>query len=366
MAPVPARRTSPPSSPPNEGRTGRSQVAPAIGGNVGGTRSPGELSDLERQVLEGGRYVVFQYCISVLVMTFRRSSPVTFLRANESGAGPAFSYSLISFLAGWWGIPWGPIWTVTSLANNISGGKDVTEAVLAQKLGPARAAQIVAMRRRQPAVKTSKALWWVLGGAVALMAMLMFGLVVGLVWRDDRLRTEEAPLRAANRQIDMYRGEIGFGNSPQAIAVARRFSSNIKRLRTDLFDGGKVDGFSMSHHEFLTYCELHDDKCALIVHVPELRRFTESAKTSLGELAWLTAQSTLESQNAGKPGMQLVVALRGVTLYDRALLGVYQPGTDSTNLPAETIEGPYVDRRLVPWFRTIKATPATNSQNATN
>jgi hypothetical protein len=97
--------------------------------------APRAVNELERQVLEGGRYVVFQYCISVVVLTFRRSSEVTFLRADQSGAGPALIYSLISLVAGWWGIPWGPIWTVTSLANNISGGKDVTEAVLAGSSG---------------------------------------------------------------------------------------------------------------------------------------------------------------------------------------------------------------------------------------
>lgn len=368
VAPVPARRSSPPSSAPNEGRAGLPQAPFAIGGSGGGTQPPGELSELERQVLEGGRYVVFQYCISVLVMTFRRSSPVTFLRANESGAGPAFSYSLISLLAGWWGIPWGPIWTVTSLANNISGGKDVTEAVLAQKLGPARAAQLVSARRR-PKATTSQWLWWVLGSAVALMVILEIGLLtVGKSHRRNQheTRTAGARFRSASRQIDVYRGDTGFGNSTQAVAVARKYSTNLKMLRTGLFDGGKADGFSMTHHEFLTYCELQDDKCAIIVHVPELRRFTEKAKASLGELSWLTAQSTLESQNAGKPGMKLAVALRGVAIYDRALLGVYQPGTDSTNMPSETITGLDIEERLFPWFEPVQGMPPPDSQNATN
>ena len=29
-----------------------------------------------------------------------------------------------------WGIPWGPIWTIQSLAVNFRGGKDVTDAVV--------------------------------------------------------------------------------------------------------------------------------------------------------------------------------------------------------------------------------------------
>jgi hypothetical protein len=32
-------------------------------------------------------------------------------------------------VAGWWGIPWGPIFTVQSLVVNFKGGKDITAAV---------------------------------------------------------------------------------------------------------------------------------------------------------------------------------------------------------------------------------------------
>jgi hypothetical protein len=114
---------------------------PVIPGNAEGA------SDLERQVLEGGRFVIYQYCFSILVMTFKRSSAITFLRNTEDGGGQAFGYSLISLVAGWWGIPWGPIFTITTLVNNLRGGTDVTGAVLAQKLGPVRAAWIMAKRK---------------------------------------------------------------------------------------------------------------------------------------------------------------------------------------------------------------------------
>jgi len=35
----------------------------------------------------------------------------------------------LSLLAGWWGIPWGPIWTVQALVTNFRGGKDVTAEI---------------------------------------------------------------------------------------------------------------------------------------------------------------------------------------------------------------------------------------------
>ena len=36
----------------------------------------------------------------------------------------------ISCALGWWGIPWGPIYTIQSLWVNFKGGKDVTQEVL--------------------------------------------------------------------------------------------------------------------------------------------------------------------------------------------------------------------------------------------
>jgi hypothetical protein len=31
----------------------------------------------------------------------------------------------------WWGIPWGPIYTIQALATNLRGGKNVTHEVIA-------------------------------------------------------------------------------------------------------------------------------------------------------------------------------------------------------------------------------------------
>lgn len=83
------------------------------------------------ELSNGARFVVFQYCISIVVMTFKRGSDVYFIRADESTAKHSVGFTLLTFILGWWGIPWGPIYTVGSLYTNISGGKDVTQEVLA-------------------------------------------------------------------------------------------------------------------------------------------------------------------------------------------------------------------------------------------
>jgi len=85
---------------------------------------------LKFEVQHGGRFVIFEYCISVLVMTFKRPSDIYFVRQGESAFGRGIGFSLLSLVLGWWGIPWGPIWTVGALISNSRGGRDVTQEVL--------------------------------------------------------------------------------------------------------------------------------------------------------------------------------------------------------------------------------------------
>src|ERR1044072_7580779 len=89
-----------------------------------------KVSDVFREVGEGARFVVYQFCVSVFIMSFRNSSAIHFVRAGERRWGPALTMSGVSLVAGWWGIPWGPIWTVGTIIQNLAGGKDVTENVL--------------------------------------------------------------------------------------------------------------------------------------------------------------------------------------------------------------------------------------------
>ena len=52
-------------------------------------------------------------------------------------------YTLLSAVLGWWGIPWGPIYTVQSIASNIKGGKDVTQQILASLVAKAPAQNVM-------------------------------------------------------------------------------------------------------------------------------------------------------------------------------------------------------------------------------
>jgi hypothetical protein len=37
---------------------------------------------------------------------------------------------LLTLVAGWWGIPWGPIYTIQGVWVNLNGGRDVTPQIM--------------------------------------------------------------------------------------------------------------------------------------------------------------------------------------------------------------------------------------------
>ena len=86
--------------------------------------------ELSFEIQRGGKFVMYYYCVSLLVITFRRGSDVHFIRAGESRVSKGLVWILLTILLGWWGIPWGPIWTVQSLVVNLRGGKDVTAEIV--------------------------------------------------------------------------------------------------------------------------------------------------------------------------------------------------------------------------------------------
>ena len=66
-------------------------------------------AELTSELQRGGKFVMYYYCISLLIITFRRSSDVHFIRVGESSVSKGLPWSLLTFVLGWWGIPWGPI-----------------------------------------------------------------------------------------------------------------------------------------------------------------------------------------------------------------------------------------------------------------
>jgi hypothetical protein len=89
-----------------------------------------KVSQIKQLVNQGGKFVVFPYTISIVVMTFRRSSSIYFIRPNENSIKYSYGHVGVNLLLGWWGIPWGPIYTLGAAYNHVTGGKDVTQPIM--------------------------------------------------------------------------------------------------------------------------------------------------------------------------------------------------------------------------------------------
>ncbi len=87
-------------------------------------------TDLQQQVSDGGRFVYFAYTVSLVIVTFRDTSGVYLIRSGENTAAKSFLFTIVSFLIGWWGVPWGPKYTMQAIRTNMKGGKDVTDEVM--------------------------------------------------------------------------------------------------------------------------------------------------------------------------------------------------------------------------------------------
>jgi hypothetical protein len=80
--------------------------------------------------IEGVTIAGLQYCFSFIVMSFKQPSAVYFIGSNENAFSKAIPFNMMTLLFGWWGIPWGPVYSIGCLFQNINGGKDVTEEVM--------------------------------------------------------------------------------------------------------------------------------------------------------------------------------------------------------------------------------------------
>lgn len=86
------------------------------------------IEELETDINAGGKFVIYTYVISILIMTFKRPSDIYYVSSKESALSYGWQYMLISFILGWWGFPWGPIYTIQSMWYGIVG-KDITDDI---------------------------------------------------------------------------------------------------------------------------------------------------------------------------------------------------------------------------------------------
>lgn len=135
-------------------------------------------ADVQAEVARGARFVLFNWCVSVFVLTFKRGSDVYFVRPGQNLFWPSYWCTLSSLCFGWWGIPWGIIYTIQSFVNNATGGVDLTPQITANLPPPLPGAvsatepvlreQTVARARGNPWAPLAA-----LGTVMALIALLV-------------------------------------------------------------------------------------------------------------------------------------------------------------------------------------------------
>lgn len=87
-----------------------------------------KVEDLQADMQRGGKFIIYTYTISILVMTFKRPSDLYYIPSSGNAISHGWKYLLLSFFLGWWGFPWGPIYTCQSIWYAFTG-IDVTDEV---------------------------------------------------------------------------------------------------------------------------------------------------------------------------------------------------------------------------------------------
>ncbi|OCQ94260.1 hypothetical protein BCD64_05695 [Nostoc sp. MBR 210] len=88
------------------------------------------VAEVNQELANGAKFVIFLYCFSIVILTFKRSSNIYFIKSGENTLKKSLKFTVMSLFLGWWGIPWGIIYTIQSVVTNLQGGKDVTSQVM--------------------------------------------------------------------------------------------------------------------------------------------------------------------------------------------------------------------------------------------
>ena len=339
----------PPSLPPNDRHSAGPPPLPTINEDALVTGIAGAEGLNHRQVLEeigrGGRFVVFLYAISLLIITFRRSTSVRFVRAGETVGADAWGPTLLTLVTGWWGIPWGPIYSVQSIFQNAMGGKDVTEALLAPLVGTERAKAALRLR---PKPKAGLGLWSLRAMLLAIPCAVTGMLSLG-AWVETQREREvrQLPGYGAGQNACAHLDGRADGNSPDARAAA----VGMKAVFDSSFKMEGRDGKAKPSKPFGVWCEFHGTDSVVLVQWDHFRRVPKSDRAELDAMLWQTACMAADSAGTGS---LLTVGIKGQFQWDGAYIGkLPEPGKIAEAKPEQIITGIEVEGRLISAFAPV-------------
>jgi hypothetical protein len=95
------------------------------------------VHQIQFEVQSGARFIQYRYCLSALVVTFRQPTDIYLLQPGQNRFLRGLPWALLTFVCGWWGVPWGPIFTVQCLYTDLKGGNDLTAVIYSPITGNA-------------------------------------------------------------------------------------------------------------------------------------------------------------------------------------------------------------------------------------
>ena len=306
--------------------------------------------ELLEEIGRGGRFVTFLYAFSVVVLTFRRNTAVRFIRADGSGAAnSAWGMSLLTCLVGWWGIPWGPIYSIHALAVNARGGRDVTREILAPVVGEDRAAAALKLRQKG---RTSAGLWalrlMLLAIPFGIWALIAMGSSANAEHQEALARLPgHAEFRSAEGHVRSGTG----GNTPAARQAATAIQAALDSVIAESITKGKAP------HPVHVWVEDRAADAIVLIEVEDLRRFDREAQATLVSIAWDVCAASFARQPPGTPGTPLTVGVKGSVLWHCAMTGtaVLNPPGDPKLLcrpPTESTRGDIQERLSAAFARS--------------
>lgn len=133
------------------------------------------LGDIELDVLKGGRFLRYYWNISVIVLSYRKSTALTYVRSGRSAGVGALGWGAFSLFFGWWGFPWGIVYTPLSLWHNTRGGTDHTREVLTAYFGDDHSNELL---KQAPRREADIALW-----TLRALVLGFVGLIVTFIYQ---------------------------------------------------------------------------------------------------------------------------------------------------------------------------------------
>jgi len=139
---------------------------------------------------------------------------------------------------------------------------------------------------------------------------------------------------AASKTIANNETGLAHGNTPEAQKLATSLAEGLGIATKKVFAGVTPDITDGTDGRFIVFCQLTEDTCVFLVHVPSLRHFDTATQHSFATLCYGEALLVLKAGGATDI-RRLAVATRGTLLYDSALIGSYPPQTPA---PLEHLE----------------------------